>query len=349
MLKYPQRPSENCILREQFFNADYCRDNGTTIVGGATPANGLPLNGSSQYATRNLNDCVLNGKTALTFEAWFSPSFAADDGVDHYLWDTTSGAGVRIAVIKSASNALTFVLGNTSVVSLAFASYSAYWNVNKPNHLVYACVSGSTICYLNNNLITTSATAWAQTVQPATFVFGAANTLGFKFAGTIHSFSIYSVKWSAEEVSDAYNKCTFTEMAFSKAVVHLPCKSIYANTGDGTMLGSDMSMEAADTSAWTAVTSAVLSKETGTRTGGSGTKVLRITGANSLFPEARQTILTANKYYRVTGWCRGDGTTVPRFYCGNTYFAGTSSATWQYIDTVMISTGAALTWRRTQR
>src|SRR3990167_4208969 len=103
MLKYPSRPSEQVLFRDNFFNSDYVRDNGGTLVGSPTVANGITLNGTTQYATYT-NFGVLNGKTASTFEMWFTPTFAADDGVDHTIIDTSAGAGSRCSFSKAATN-----------------------------------------------------------------------------------------------------------------------------------------------------------------------------------------------------------------------------------------------------
>ena len=344
-MRYPSRQSEQVLFRELFWNTDSVRDNSGTLVGSPTVANGVKLDGSTQRVIYPLNQMVINGKTTLTWEMWFTPDGAANENIARYFWDTTIGAGARFYCLRNAgTNTIQVGIGTgTPVAEAALAAYQAYWNVGKPNHIAVCAVSGSTQVYLNDNLIVTSATAWVLNAQSANLTIGMNTSAAlYFFAGTIHSFSIYSVKWDANEVEDAFKKQTFTEMAFSKAVVHLPCKSIYANTGDGVMLGTDMNMEAADTSAWTAQNSATLTKETGTRTGGSGTKVLRIAynGVNN--PGASQSsLLAAGKYYRITGWARGDNTGVPRFYysggSSTLVWSGTSSTTWQSFDIIAIT------------
>lgn len=95
----------------------------------------------------------------------------------------------------------------------------------------------------------------------------------------------------------------------------------------GTQLCVDGDMEGADTSAWTALNSATLTKETTTPHGGS--RCLRVAYNGSNTPGAYQTI-TAGKRYVLTGWCRGDGTFAPRLGIGtNTDFIGTNSTSWQ--------------------
>jgi hypothetical protein len=93
----------------------------------------------------------------------------------------------------------------------------------------------------------------------------------------------------------------------------------------------DGNMEGADTSAWTAVNSGTLSKETGTPHGGS--KVLRVAYNTTAAPGAKQNILTPGHCYHVTGWARGDASSSPRVYLGATIpFIGTTSGTWQEVN-----------------
>lgn len=66
---------------------------------------------------------------------------------------------------------------------------------------------------------------------------------------------------------------------------------------------------------------------------------LRITGtANN--GQAYQRILVSGKTYRVTGYCRGNGTASPRVYlgAGKYFFIGTTSTDWQYIDITFTAT-----------
>ena len=336
-MRYPSRQSESLLFRELFWNTDAVRDNGGTLVASPTIAQGMVCNGTTQYATYPLTSAVLNGKTALTFEMWFTPTFAYNDGLSHLLYDTTTNLH---RIIKNQLGEIIVSLGGTAMAAISGATYSAYWNVNKPNHIVVAAVSGSTQVYLNNVQIQTVATAWSATSNPATLYIGANVALTAFFAGTIHSFSIYATKWDANEVADAYNKQTFSEMSFNKAVVHLPCKSIYANTGDGVELFVDGNMEAAGTTAWSSAGGATLTKQTGTPHGGA--QCLRVATAGTA-GGAYQGLTTAGKYYHITGWVRSDGTGVPLVYLGggSLVWTGTTSTSWQYFDLVGSASGSA--------
>lgn len=107
------------------------------------------------------------------------------------------------------------------------------------------------------------------------------------------------------------------------------------NTPSNLLVDGDI--EAADTSAWTSYNSAVLSKEDGTRTGGTGSKVLRVTYNGSNNPAAGQIILTSGYTYRITGWARGDGTNTPDLVVSSTQWTGTSSTDWQSFDVTVTS------------
>lgn len=95
----------------------------------------------------------------------------------------------------------------------------------------------------------------------------------------------------------------------------------------GTNLLTDGNMEAADTSAWTAIT-ATLSKQTGTPHGGS--RVLRITRDGSDVFRAGQDVLVDGIYYTVRGYARSDGNATPYLsFTGTTLWTGTTSTSWQ--------------------
>ncbi|KKN20602.1 hypothetical protein LCGC14_0933860 [marine sediment metagenome] len=105
----------------------------------------------------------------------------------------------------------------------------------------------------------------------------------------------------------------------------------------GAELLDDGDMEAAGTAAWTAGGSATLSKQTGTRTGGSGTKVLRV-ARNGAVPTALQIVTTIGLRYRVVAWARSDGNAIPRCRTGATIIvSGTNSTDWQKLDAEFIA------------
>lgn len=111
-----------------------------------------------------------------------------------------------------------------------------------------------------------------------------------------------------------------------------------------TELLTDGDMEAGDTSAWTVINSATLTKENSPRTNSSGSYSLRVAYNGINHPQARQYgIASAGTKYRVTGWARGDGTAYPTITWGaggSIFWTGTASTVWQEIDTVVVADGA---------
>lgn len=132
--------------------------------------------------------------------------------------------------------------------------------------------------------------------------------------------------------------------AFTGNIDDVSCKqvSIPASTSfPSAELLVDGNMETAGVAAWTAVNSATLTKETASPHGGA--QVLRIARNGSNNPGASQTILTVGKTYRVTGYCRSDGSASPRVQDSvNTAFTGTTSTSWQAFDVIYIGGGTAL-------
>ena len=106
----------------------------------------------------------------------------------------------------------------------------------------------------------------------------------------------------------------------------------------------DADMEAGGTSAWRQMPgiSSTITKEPGTRTGGSGSQVLRIAASTKGLgyggsttqanPTIVQSIVKQGVHYKLTGYARGDGTSNPRFFVGGVQWLGTTSTSWQPID-----------------
>lgn len=104
----------------------------------------------------------------------------------------------------------------------------------------------------------------------------------------------------------------------------------------GAELLVDGDMEAINTSAWTAVQNAILSKETTNPHG--GTRLLRVTVDDLANPQAKQSITIAGRRYRIIGYARSDGSVAPRARSGSAVlFTGTTSTDWQPIDKEFIS------------
>lgn len=93
----------------------------------------------------------------------------------------------------------------------------------------------------------------------------------------------------------------------------------------------DGNMEASGTSAYTALSGGVLTKETTDPF--QGLQVLRVAGNGGI---AAQTILTQFEFYRIRGRARSDGTGIPQILVsGFSAWVGTNSTSWQVIDVVI--------------
>lgn len=108
----------------------------------------------------------------------------------------------------------------------------------------------------------------------------------------------------------------------------------------GSELLTDGDMEAGGVGDWDAV-DATLTKQTGTRTGGSGTQVLRI-AATASPGEAQQTIVvTAGKRYKFSGWTRSDGVATPQVtQSAGLSINGTTSTDWQLLTDEFVPTNS---------
>jgi hypothetical protein len=116
------------------------------------------------------------------------------------------------------------------------------------------------------------------------------------------------------------------------------CCGTYAETAQLVNPGFlDLDMEAVATTDWTALNTATLTKETGTRTGGSGALVIRVAGDGSTAsPKASQT--QAGGITRVTGWARSNGAAVPTVaLTSTTIWTGSNSTSWQAFDVSVAS------------
>lgn len=101
---------------------------------------------------------------------------------------------------------------------------------------------------------------------------------------------------------------------------------------------ADGDMEKSGVTDWSVRGTAVLTKQSGQVYDGS--QVLRVSGI--INDAAVQTITTVGKIYRITGWARSDGTTVPTIIGGTVYWTGIASTNWQYFDVVVTADSSNL-------
>ena len=113
----------------------------------------------------------------------------------------------------------------------------------------------------------------------------------------------------------------------------------------GSDLVSNGTFETDVTTGWTVHGSSTNTKESGTRTGGSGSYVLRnTTTATNSGSKKAGTALVVGKTYRVTGWTRSDGTGEPEVWLGGAaspYWQGTTSTSWQNFDFTAVANDAS--------
>lgn len=343
-LYVPGSPSalrrRGCKLQEDFHDADTMARKRWTLVGAPTVNDGITLNGTTQYATKVLEDQFYSDEISIVCEFW--PDFEYDENVRRYLFDTTAGALYSVVKDNNAGgNVLIVTLGNTAIASIPSATYSGAWIVGGRNVLVVSGTTGDTSAWLNGvEILTADGEVWTPD-DPATLFVGATNAGANFFDGIIKRLEVYKTLLTAQEASDIYNNATWSYM--NEAVLHLPmdmARHDPSNT-DGPELMVDGDCEAATAVAYTSHNLATLSKQAGTRTGGSGSLVLRVAyGGSAYTPAAKQSVLSIGTEYKVTGWARGNGSIGGAIYCNGSLTGFAASTSWQYFESTFTA-GAA--------
>ena len=322
MQKYHYPESMKTIFSQDFENATEVSKAGGVLTGSPVVKNGLVCTGT-EYASFEIPNTLLSHER-ISFVCRFTSGFALLDGQAHGLFWTNDPQ--RYAIIKWTTGNLYGYLGNALVCNLAPAAYTAYWNTNQENVIILSGQSGANKMYLNGTLINSSATAWTPK-QPTSLEIG--RFTASPFLGTIHSLSIHSCLFDAQDVACIQNNSLFNYMDKADVWLDMSTQTAIPNR---TNLLVDGDMEAAGVGAWHPINSTV-TKEAGTRTGGHGTQVLRVAYLAAGSTYAYQSILTIGKTYRVAGWARGDGTFKPLIYDGAGHvWTGTTSTDWQYFD-----------------
>ncbi|MFA5013232.1 MAG: LamG-like jellyroll fold domain-containing protein [Candidatus Paceibacterota bacterium] len=145
-----------------------------TSTNGVAPACGtndctFPAGGYFSVAS----DGVFNfDQISIAFN--FTPTFDADDGLDHVLLDAVSGTTERYLVYKvsvALGNGLRLYLGNTGFADVALAVYKPLWKKGQENILVITGTTGNTKIYLNGVMVKSITTAWTPD-NPTNLVIG---------------------------------------------------------------------------------------------------------------------------------------------------------------------------------
>lgn len=186
--------------------------------------------------------------------------------------------------------------------------------------------SGNGRCYANAAAGTAVAVSAVGSISTSNlFAIGANGAGASPSSASISYFSLWRrASW-----------LSFADYAGIAAKRFAQCCGVYAGTAQEVNPGfADLDFEAVGTTSWTAVSGATLSKQAGTRTGGSGSQVLRIAG-NGVSVPSRATQTVAGKIAGIKGWARSDGTAIPQVRISGALpavWTGTNSTDWQYFD-----------------
>jgi hypothetical protein len=339
-IAYQSRPAERVLLRERFENPAKVHANGWTLTGGCVPDNGLPLDGSTQYATRALAATELTrGEISIVVE--FTPDDNYDVDKSFFLFDTTGGHRYLVEKLNNASaNSLELYLGDTSIASINTSKYSAYWKQGERNRLIISAEDGATNAWLNGeNILLNDLTSWSP-AYPTTLRVGEwAGGTGYAFAGTMHGIDFREGLLTQADVDAIEDGSLFTYQNRANLWLDMKEQTRRVGTLRGVVqLLTDGDMEAVGVGSWNN-NNATPTKETGDPVAGS--QFLRVTGTG-VNAYAWQAPVTVGKRYRARGYARGDATASPGVRNFVTLlWTGTADANWQVFDRVFIGAGGA--------
>ncbi len=320
---------------------------GGTITGSPTfSRRGINLDGSADYVSYAIPNNLLSSEK-ISFVVEFTPDRVADEGSNAYFYSSSSSTNYYVYRFADGVNSILAIgLGDAYIGAAVLVDYSPHWKQNERNVLVVSGESGNTKVYLNGALILNSNVIWGA-LNPIGFKAGASISGDNKFDGDIHSIDIYNDLLTGDDAQSLYDNSLFNFK--NKADVWLDMKSQVGKAFDfnETTLLTDGDMEAGGVGDWGVSQNPLLTKETGTRTGGSGTQILKVAYIDTGSPTARQAIISVGKNYRVTGWAKGDGSVAPQVLdSGATInWTGTSSTSWQKFDIVSAAGGTSLLLR----
>lgn len=291
----------------------------------------------------NGGSCYLNHPT-ISFGAtdkWSVEFVFNNYGNQNAISSLTCVASQNMIGTKYNDDRLWFKGNSGSAILTPIISIKQY--IGKTIVVHYSITGGNIYIYING--------LYANTLTGITdfnfnSLFSTLNT--YAFGTTIYSYHIFSKALTAEEITSRVNilKNIFPEIPSTNiggqtwAVRNFDAVSTPMGNNISEVQSSVNIEKITDTgfetsiAEWTPHTDGILTKELGTRTGGSGSYVLRITSSNSL-SGARKNILTFGKCYKITGWARSNGVGIPRVWVGGAaspYWVGTTSTSWQYFS-----------------
>ena len=289
---------------------------------------------TNQYVRSNSN-IGITGTSAFSVSAWIKPYSSAAAFTYGLVYGTPGGSGYSIAVGQETSGRAAFLLESVGWV------YS-YNNAIKPNkwQLLTATVSAASLVklYVNGNLVGQGRPG-VFNINNGKFYFGNGSSGTAAINGNCLDACIWSRDLTASEVNDLYYSSI---VPTTNLLRRYKCTEGSGTTTYGSVALADSLVNgnfegAAGPAGWTIINSTP-SRASGTRTGGSGLYVGRVTYLATPVGGMYQSILVSGNTYRITGWARGDGTAIPKFSDGITNFwIGISSVNWQYFDVTFVS------------
>lgn len=146
----------------------------------------IVLDGSTDYVTYSLTGREFNSdEISIVIE--FTPDFAANDGLSHYLWNSAADD----LFFKNGAGSLVLWFNGASIATIALGVYSAYWRQGGRNTLAVSGSSGDTSVWLNGNaILSNDASAWTPS-GTSSLIVGTNTAKSLFFDGTIHSLLIF--------------------------------------------------------------------------------------------------------------------------------------------------------------
>jgi len=326
-----------CSFAETFESNEAVVANGGTITGTPVIDNGATFtNGDDDYLDYSSfptpQTISITCKVTMNSKDGGSGAKLGITGV----WNSSSSVFAYLLAYNETSSRLDFLIYDGATRT---ATSDADLTIGQ-EYAIMATYDGTTAkLYIDGVLqsITDTGTAIVYPTANAVLQVGRYFNNNSSWDGVIKELKIFETTLTAQDATNFYNNSTYNYM--NDTVVNLQMRSQDHDPSgtDGTELLVDGDMEAAGVGDWTANDS-VLTKETGTRTGGSGIQVLRVTRSASTY-WATQVCMTVGKQYRLRGWARSDGNDAPVVFLhsGTAIWTGTNSTDWQKFDI----TGAA--------
>jgi hypothetical protein len=132
---------------------------GGVLLGSASvDARGLTIPDVTSGASCEVVGTIGAGGFTLVYD--FTATYAANDGIVHYLLASDSALPHEFTLVKVAADSLYFYTGGVAVLVSTYATYSPFWNDLGRNVLVVSVEDGNCSMWLNGSLIDTGVGAF---------------------------------------------------------------------------------------------------------------------------------------------------------------------------------------------